>query len=104
MSDLSLRGLPQVAGVCANRDSSIEAADPDKEDCPLYTLLILSYCQAQNDPFKDPLVYANLPDQRHNDTRATWLTTTTSNKIWMNTYVSWSQLQGWPFGNELSGI
>lgn len=69
-----------------------------KDDCPLCSLLIRSLCQPENDPLKNPLVYANLPDERRNDTMATWLTTTTLDEAWVNTYVSWSGLQKWPFG------
>jgi len=69
-----------------------------KDDCPLCSLLIRSLCQTDNDPFKHPLVYANLPDELRNDTMATWLTAATLDEAWVNTNVSWSDLQKWPFG------
>lgn len=72
-----------------------------KDDCPLCSLLIRALCQPENDPLRDPLVYANLPNERRNDTLATWLTTTTLDEAWVNTIVSWSDLQTWPFGIEV---
>jgi len=72
-----------------------------KDDCPLCSLLIRSLCQPENDPFKHPSVYKILPNERRNDTMATWLTTTTLDEAWVNTNVSWSDLQKWPFGIEV---
>ena len=72
-----------------------------KNDCPLCILLIRSLCETENDPFKHPLVSANLPDGLRKDTMATWLVATSLEETWLNTTVSSDNLQKWPFGIEV---
>lgn len=72
-----------------------------KDDCPLCSLLIRSLCQPNNDPFKHPVVLTNLPDGLRKQTMATWLAAAALEDTWMNTNVSWADLQKWPFGVEL---
>ena len=71
-----------------------------KDDCPLCSLLVRSLCQPQNDPLKHPVVSANLPDNLRDYTMQTWLTATSLDDVWLNTNVSWADLQRWPFAVE----
>ena len=71
-----------------------------KDDCQLCSLLVRSLCQPQNDPFKHPIVSANLPEYLRKDTMATWLTATSLDDVWLNTNVSYADLQRWPFAVE----
>lgn len=71
-----------------------------QNDCPLCNLLVRSLCQTQNDPFKHPLVSTNLPDHLRKDTMSTWLTASSLDDTWLNTNVSWADLQKWPFAVE----
>lgn len=72
-----------------------------KNDCPLCSLLVRSLCRPDNDPFNHPAVFANLPDELRKETMATWLTSTSLDDVWMNTNVTWADLQQWPFGVEV---
>ena len=72
-----------------------------KDDCPLCSIMVRSLSQPVNDPFKHPTVLANLPNDIRQQTMATWLSSTSLDDTWLNTNVSSSDLQRWPFGIEM---
>ena len=81
--------------------SSLKRLIWHKADCPLCSLLIRSLCQPGNDPLKHPVVFANLPEELRKESMATWLTSTSVEDAWLNTNISWADLQKWPFGVEV---
>ena len=69
-----------------------------KNDCPFCSLLIRSLCEPENDPLRHPDVNQYMPSKIRTKSLDTWLSEASLEDAWMNTSVSRSQLEDWPFG------
>ena len=69
-----------------------------KNDCPFCSLLIRSLSEPENDPLRHPDVNQYLPSKVRAQSIDSWLSEISAEDAWMNTSVSYGELENWPFG------